>query len=454
MRKPIFGIAAIAALMLAGCAKNEVNSVNVPNTDAIHLTTNTSRAAINYLDNMQGDPAGFKCYCTSNGDWYSDGANTLDGSIPHICGSTTTDIWDFAPQVKWPTNAGDYPLNFYAWYPFAPAGLMDNSSAPAVTFDFEVLESVDANDPDPTIISRAVVPTTQVDLLSGKSFTNAKPASANLSMTFNHILSKINFGIIADEGYTAYVQSVGVANVAKTGTYDVVSQGNWTGASISDFAYSYSYYNGALGAIAQEFAGQAGNAPSNAASVAVPFYANPSTNSNHLMLMPQDPTSNMWTLPGAPIDPDPSGAPKTKTYIYLFYRCETTSPSFSTPNPNFIGYADASQHPDYAGIDAAHAGYTGPLFVKVGYPYTGAWNKGYGYIYNIELPGTSGGYLIDENFYDENGDPTNLEVGPTPEDPGGHYPDVPQPILNNDEYIHLIPVVTGWDDTTVIPVLK
>jgi len=469
MKKSIFGLAALAAIMLAGCSKNDVQSVNKAISGTISLAPSTSRAAITVLSTMENDAIGFKVYGTSAtsfaaGNWYNDlgvtsGATVgtgaaIDGTNNHVWSSTitppSTSNWNFADPVMWPTAAADYPMNFYAWYPAAPTGLVEgtqDASVPAVGFTFTVQDNTTLANmtTDPAVLAG------QTDLVSTNAIANAKPASANLTMTFNHILSKVNFGIIADEGYTSHVLTVGVANVANVGTYDVVAQSPWS--AVGAFGFTYIYFNGAPTTTPMDFAGVTGNAPSNPASTAEPFYA--AGHSNNLMLMPQDPTTNMWAPP-APTVIDPSQAPTTQTYIYLLYRTETTSPTFATANPNFIGYASAVDHPNYVGSALEASGYTGPLFVKVGYPFDGSttplqfWDKGYGYVYNIELPGTSGGRLIDDMFYKDDGTPTDLPVI-TPDSPNDPYPDVPQPILNNDPYIHLIPVVTPWNDLTPPP---
>ena len=132
MKKTLLGLVAIAAIV-AGCSKNTVTDVNVPAADNIALAPSTTRATIATLSTMKAavlpvGSAGFKAYGITTGatTWYTDGTTAVNG-ISHAWDGT---IWNFAPTpVAWPgtshyTAPGPgFPLNFYAWFPFAPAGI-------------------------------------------------------------------------------------------------------------------------------------------------------------------------------------------------------------------------------------------------------------------------------------------------------------------------------------------
>jgi hypothetical protein len=96
-----------------------------------------------------------------------------------------------------------------------------------------------------------------------------------LMLSFEHLLSKINFGIIAETATKPYIQSLYLINAGSVRSFDFVD-GNWKGdASVIK---SYSYYD---------------NAPSGGAfEPSIKDEVTPNaiyfgTHSNHLMFMPQ-----------------------------------------------------------------------------------------------------------------------------------------------------------------------
>ena len=120
---------------------------------------------------------------------------------------------------------------------------------------------------------------------------------------------------------------------------------------------------------------------------------------------------------------------------------------------DYIGYSQAQNHPGFLGSDLQAGGYpaTGPLFVKVGYPFDLQWIAGSGYTYYIALNGddtTTGGYLIDQNYYDRSGNRTDLVVGDNDGDGDPESPVVPDPVITNGSDIHLVPIVSDWDEET------
>ena len=349
---------AAMGFMLVGCAKNDVKEPKISPTDIITLSANAtlSKAAIIGEGNMLSDPAGFKVYATSDGG--SGWIENINGTNNHVYAGGR---WRWAgADVKW--TSGGYPLKFYAWYPAVPAGLDNitaNGGAPELKFDFTVRDQVE----------------NQIDLMAGYASASEKPFDGILPITFDHVLSKVNFGIKAPAGWTVNVQSLELKNVAKKGTYDMIT-GLWSGNT--SYNASYSYYSGT--GEGKSFTGS-GNLQ--------PFYTD--SHNKHLMLIPKDYAANNW-------DPT-SGVPAGKTHIQMLYRVSNGN--------DIIGFANANKHPDYA---THGAGITGPLFVKVAYPYYSRWEKGEGYINTVELPGLTGGYLIDLKYYDKNGARTNLTV--------------------------------------------
>jgi hypothetical protein len=425
MKKMIF-ITVAAIALLAGCVKNEEGGVNPASPDVINFALSTAgapstRAAVVGLPGLQAAANGFVVYGTSAATpaaWYTTGG-PIDGSNNYRFAGTA---WDWAgAKPTWPVVMSGYPMQFYAWY----------SSVTGTTGVGTVSASVGIM---PIITLPFVVPdlaTDQADFLVAKATASSKPAGGKLNMTFDHALSKINFGIIAGINTTSFVQSVAVHNVGFQRTFDLVT-GDWTSAQPPTFNKSYTYYgtvtdgsNGLSVIDVRDFPGIDGIA---AAPVLTANSTPQVAATGNLMLMPQ--TAVTW-------QPVPN-TPAPNAYIGLVYRLE------SNDDFNAVGYRNANDHSNYTGSAAATANYTGPLFMKVGFPFiTGVasftWEKGKGYNYNIYLgtPNASNGYLVDKFYYDDKGNRTDLTV--LGSDPGG-------PINPADNTIHFFVDVRDWSD--------
>jgi hypothetical protein len=408
--KLFFGIVA-AAIMAVSCSMNETEEVNIATADAIALNPNTAvtRASITYLQTLKDAQNGFAVYAEnpssiSTSSWYPQ----INGSNNHYFDGSK---WNFITLVKWPVNTTDYPMTFFAYYPTALN---------------TVVTSVDKTYPDvklnvtiPSEVSK------QLDVLAGKNTANSKPSTSILSMQFDHIFSKIFFTVSnrdkngLNTTQNAYVQAIGFDHLYKTNTFDV--RLNKWGVPANNMV-DYNYYN--------EFAplttGIYTEKKFNSADKGK-FYTGNVFDDSYMMLLPQDP--KVWSASGNPV----VAPTATEAYVRMLYRVEETSPV----DNDYIGYKSAITHPNYAGSATEQAGYKGPLYVKVGYSYSPSWVAGKGYQYDIPIPGTTGGRLLDENYYDEQGNRTDLEV---------ENLDVPDQIITSDEYIHLKPIVTDWDD--------
>jgi len=388
MKRSIFGFAA-AGIILSGCMKNDVTVSDKDSSNIIKLETTTTRtkAAVTQGSTLQDDANGFKVYATSNGSavWYSG----IDGTNNHVYAGGN---WGWAgTQVEWPIGSG-YPMTFYAWFPATIAATSATTSN--LAFDFSV----------PALSSA------QVDVVAGKVSTGIKPPDGTLPIPFNHILSKVNFDVKAATGYKAYIQALGVVNVAGSGKYDAIG-GSWS--NNTNFNASFNYFG--------DFT------PAVSAKTPAIFPGAGFNGAESMMLMPQAPLKDWKPSNGAPTD---------EAYVQLLYRLENGG-------PNDVGYASASSHDDYNGSALKTAGYTGPLFVLAGYPYASEWKKGNGYTYTIAFPGTTGGYLVDVNYYDDKGNRTDLSTGKQPGDP----------VYDVDLTIRLIPDVNAWYDTPAQPVM-
>jgi hypothetical protein len=405
--KKIFVSAVATLFVLAGCSGNKSPEAGNSSADYLSLDATATRAAIVNVSTLQTDMAGFKVYGTAADApdvWYNGGSGqVIDGTNNHVFG--TDSQWNFVTRVKWPSSATAYPMNFYACYPASPAGLYMTSETPDnLTGTYTV---------QPTAAA-------QVDFLAAHAATGAvKPANDMLNITFKHLLSKVDYGFHVENDYEAHVQAVVVENVANERVYDFINE-NWTTASEPTAAQcNNSYlYSGlldggqtAINGSVLTFTGNGNNTPIYTAA-----------DNAGLMLMPQNISAQTW-VPN-------SDVPGSKSHVRVVYRLQKSE------EPDYIGYADATRHPDYAGSQAETDNYTGALYIVVGYPFTLDWEAGKGYTYNIVLPGETGGILLEDTFFDENGRPTTLEVPNL--DPGD--------MMLGDGYIHLIPEVEDWND--------
>ncbi len=416
--KRLFIALATVSLILTGCSKNETEDYNIPNPDVITFSSSTSRAVIADLSTLTNATNGFRVYGKTNdvnNAWYTN----VDGSNNYKYSTS----WGWAgTPATWPTSAASYPMNFYAMYPdVAPA------ETPATVLTREI-----------TIAGSA---STQEDLLAAKATANAKPASGQLSMVFNHILSKVNFGVIAGNGMTPEVQSVEVRNVHSKNTYDYISQA-WD-VTTTDIA-SYDYFRNT--ALPFTTTGSDEDTP-------VPFYTDnttPTAASAHLMLMPQSSATSApepWDKTQSDLDTD--------AYIKVIYRITDAS-------GNYIGYdkgsdylTDYTNYPNDITWEPYTGGlgtngtteYNGHLYICVGFPLTINWTPGKGYTYNICLgtASSTNGYYVDDTYYDENGVDTGIPInGPDdkPVKPG-------DPVTGGT--INFLISVANWDDTTPTP---
>ena len=378
-------------LLFVKCSKNEVSSVNDPNADAIGFDISTGKTRANVIDlgALQLEANGFGVYATN-------GASSnlfIDNKAYKYEGGK----WKWAElNMLWPKEDINFPINFYAYYPQASTKL--NST---LTAKYTV----------------AATPETQVDLLAANQVgVGYKPISGNVTLTFRHMLSKIDFKVVTGSKITVEVQSIAVRNVGNAGTFNFANLA-WTAppnAWNSGFSYMTAQAPKSINkfvnqTIAKDVAGSSGS----------------------LMLMPQDLKNQAWnkTLAGL----------STQSYIEVVYRVYETD-----GGKDVVGFSDATKHPDYADLGN---GVTGPLFVKVGYPLPTEWQMGKAYAYTIYIDGiSSGGNLIEENFIDENGEETDLPVV----DPETGEPiEPPGPIFPDKDEIGFVVSVENWGEPAV-----
>ena len=383
MIKKVFFLMAAITLLTYSCTGSEEEIQNTPTQTYISLNPNvaSTRAAMMDLDSLKNDPDGFRVYAYSNGStsWYNDGLNSIDGTNNHVFETATG--WGFQSSVLWPA-ATTVSMTFMAYYPsvISTTTLTGVSALPppssALTLDFAIPSSKFH----------------QIDILVAKETVSSKPASGELLLTFKHILSKVNIIVstsdgttpISDPDHKVYVLAVGFCNLISTNSFDALSGDWWPSPTTTS---SYDYFNSFEQLSAPDIYPEKEFSNATEAS----FFSDDKF--EHLMLLPQEPAE--WDL---------SGDPANDAYIRMLYRVE--NPSYT----DSIGYASAENHPSHGLGISSWDWYEGPLYLLVGYAYKTEWKPGEAYEYNIPiLPGSKGGILLDKRFYDNQGNPTDLE---------------------------------------------
>lgn len=384
---------ATAALIFASCAKDETTSVNQNNPDAIgfDLSTGKTRAVTSNLATLQGDANGFGVYATN-------GATPAE-FIGNKAYKYNNSAWAWADEdIMWPSTTAGYPVNFYAYHP-----LSETTLSTTLTASYTIGATIAA----------------QKDLLAA-NHTNvvARPSSSDVTLNFKHMLSKVDFKVVAGAAETVEVQSIAVKNAGSVRTFDYSTLAWATAAATTPASFSYMT---APAKTANQWDGDGTTAN---------VVTSDETNGS-LMLMPQDFSTIAWDPESATAEADLT----SKSYIEVVYRIfETTS------EKNVVGYTDATDHPQYATLGSD---VTGNLFVKVGYSLPTEWLMGKAFTYTIYLgtPNASGGNLVFPNFIEDDGSDSGLPVV----SPGtGEGKDVPDPIFDTDEPIGFVVSVDDW----------
>ena len=470
MKRFVFGLAT-CAIALASCSTNDVleqgSGSNNPNV--INFSATTTRASVNNLGSLKDQTkGGFPVYAVTTKD--DKGEAAVAWAIENKTYKFEGNTWkwfaadgsalDKGPQ--WPALAM-FPMNFYAYYPAARDGNSDAEYAPAPTKTDDVV-NVNTLEATITIGSTAAK---QEDYLAANSTGITRPM-ATVPLAFKHITTKINFGVIAAAGTKSYVQQMNINNVKNTGKYNYVATGDgdpvvkhWTSTAFTAPKPAYNYY----GTITPEAAGGSAKATkefscaTNGTEGAASFFdasSEPIAAAAHLMLLPQKYTQ-VWTpekYSGSQTatsgnqtnssDNTPAGLTITplKAYIGSVYRM---TDGVENNEKDLVGFTNASNHPNFKDLSAEKQAVLNgkPLFVKVGFPLaTGdnpvfSWTMGKAYTYNIALGqlDSSGGYILDDRYYDEKGNPTDLTIDG--KDPG-------DPVLKGEIHFHV--TVGEWTD--------
>ena len=426
MKKSILLFAA-CGLIFASCSKTDVDESGLKpqkNQNEISFRATTTRAAINDLTALQHPTTGgFHVYGTNNSTagWHTD----VDGKEYKY--NSTTLTWEWATTTAvWPTDPTHFPMSFYGHHPKTATGFTAVPTAPAAPAG---AHSVKGN-----IVVQATS-ADQIDFLAAVNTTITKPPTSKLAMVFNHITSKINFGVITGTGVTAYVNKVDINTLVDAGTYDYGTKTwDFTGSAATA---NYDYFDGA--GATDDFFNTA-----TTLNLKSPIYGT-AAHSNHLMLIPQDATP-VWDGTATGVDAGGNATGVTGAYIGMLYRIETATPM----DVDAVGYqvrdnciTDTDWVPgsEYDSYNVTNGSYNGPLYVKVGFPIGTTpvtWLKGKGYAYNMKLGTTdaTGGLYLSEYYYDEDGNNTKIPVTGNP--------DITDPVAGGD--IHFVVDVDAWEE--------
>jgi hypothetical protein len=397
MKKILFTLSA-AALLAVGCAENSVVDENpIADPDAIGFEMGTGKVISRATPiTTQGLIAsgGIGIFATNGADddvFINNALSTYFGGFWQWPGTT----------YKWPTVATGYPIDFYAYYPLV---------APELTTTLKRTYTVDGVD-------------LQKDhLAANKLAVYARPANSLVTLNFQHVYSMIDFKVTAGPFTTVEVQSVAVKNVADQRVFDY-SDLTWDDLN-DTFETDYSY---------------------STATDAISVFTNtaftntePSSITNSygpLMLMPQNLSAAAWAVDGT--SGEPTAAPGVnESYIEVVYRVVETN-----SGEDRVGFTDASDHPNYDIENPVHVALDNThLFIKVGYPLSTNWemSKAYTYVIHLGDPAASGGYLVTDNYIDEQGNEVAFPV---------IEGDVPDPIYEGT-YIGFTTDVSPWEVVT------
>jgi len=230
-------------------------------------------------------------------------------------------------------------------------------------------------------------------VLVARDSAMTRPGSGGLPLSFKHILSKVNFSVstwdnagrVTDPEQKVFVLAVGFCNLHRSALYHVHNE---TWDTLFPERDTYDYFN-SFTPLTTGFYQDIMFID----TVNAPFYSSASGEKEHLILLPQQP--NMWDITGTTIsDPDIN----EEAYIRMLYRLENLS-------GDIVGFATAESHDDYVIGD-----YDGPLYVLVGYAFDANWESAGSYQYDIPIPGTGGGILLDIYYYDNQDKPTKFII--------------------------------------------
>ncbi|MFR9603364.1 MAG: fimbrillin family protein [Rikenellaceae bacterium] len=387
MAKKLFSTT-LFLIYVVGCSKVDNNtfeeSIGTCDCDAINFVAQTTKATTNELDSMKSDANGFVVYGVeiNSSSWY----DYLDGN-KYIYNSTSeTWEWEDDKTPSWPLPFNQ--MNFYALYPDSAEGFtISTTPTSSIVGDIVVQQSI----------------LDQTDYLAAASGdVMTKPSTGVLPLQFTHIMSKISFSVLQDEGILTIIRQLGIENIISEGSYDYMTS-TWYNLSNSNLT-SFDDYVGSSGPFAK---------------YGVADQVDPIRIDGHdLMLIPQkggdeDGQTPVWD--GSITDDNSGDFAPSGAYISIRYRT-----SVNDDSEDLVGYAfrentttETEWTNGYYHSTYRNGGrYNGPLYIKAAFRLTPElldWEAGSEYDYTLQL-NQIGGIYLSEYYYDVDGTNTKIRV--------------------------------------------
>ncbi|MFR9502941.1 MAG: fimbrillin family protein [Rikenellaceae bacterium] len=412
MIRKIF-LAVLLLIVVMGCSRGEgddtLSAISTYDSSAINFISQATKAVSNGVDVMEGDESGFVVYGVEADDfsWY----DYLDGNRYIYNSVAQRWEWESEEDPSWPVSFSR--MNFYAYYPASATGFTLTSSAPVTLVGEVVVESSVLNQTD--------------YLASSSGDVVTKPLTGVQPLNFAHIMSKVSFSVLQDEGILTVIRQLGLENIISEGSYDYINL-RWNNLSNSTLT-SFDDYVGSSGPFAK---------------YGVEDQIDPIRIDGHyLMLIPQMGGAGEGQTPiwDGSITVDNSGdLVPNGAYISIRYRTNSDT-------EDIIGYAfrrDSSNETEwdtenyfYNVYKKDGGSYTGPLYIKAGFKLSEDqlnWVAGTEYDYTLQLDKTGGIYLS-EYYYDVDGKNTKIKVRGMPQ--------VGDPVFATD--VSVVVTVDGWN---------
>ncbi len=458
MKKTVM-FATAASLALASCSETELvdslaQTPDYNNPAMIGFHSNTTRASVGNLATIKGSSTGFQVFGYTNGaeDWYKDGGDPagviINGENNYFWGKSNW-AWDdvatkgmaVAEAPSWP-GEGSYPMTFFALFP------------PMESFKPANVAATEAQ----TIAVNTVI-ADQVDMMSAWNQAKTQaPTSGKLDLDFKHILSKVNVSVQVNGGSTVEVVKAQVVNIRNNRKYDYSKPSSeawateFVGQGTEDaIRNSYLYMTGLkqIGGTNASVS-ETLRADDNGNIMPIPQQLVPVVATEREVIDTDYITDNAVTMD--------NGA-----YIEVIYRMyseegdlfktgmsNSNEHCYLTENEDnkVLPHEDWKLYGTYDGEDKiVTATSESKLYIKAYYPIDSNWEMSNGYVYELAMKNSGSGYYVDDTYYDENGNDTNLPIDTDGEGPVD--PIIPtDPVSQNK--IHFNVSVSGWTDNSDI----
>lgn len=252
MKKSLLHVA-FAALLLAGCAQNEITDISPDAappvgfkvfTDAQTrgLITNGGASSANVSTGIQTTGFGVLAYYTGQSAWASVGANTTPNFMYNQEVKYKSSEWAYTPVKYWPNTEGD-KISFFAYAPY--------STTPKSGID--ITPTTTSTKGAPTMrFTLQVAPADMVDLVAtnatqtGDDKTiDVEKKTSKVNFKLQHVLTRASFKAKLDASLTATTEThVFVTGMRILGTdkRDATNTGNSVAANTASKFYSAATY--------------------------------------------------------------------------------------------------------------------------------------------------------------------------------------------------------------------